>query len=241
MTDTTYAVDEEVHTAHGIYRVRLEQDEITRDCFADDGPRSYDGKVAVICADAGDSRASTQPWESDLIDTDMLDEHAFDVIARWLRIFHDATVVLPLHASNDWVGTALTVIDHGRPVRAGTYAGIAFDTPKTRAELGENATTAQVEGSIRIELEQYTLWSTGEVYGFIVERVDEDGNVLDNLDSCWGHIGNEWAAEAGIEALAWVIEDEGEKSAAALAEIASDEAEIADLAACELVMPAVTL
>jgi hypothetical protein len=235
MTDTTYAVDEPVTTEHGIYRVQLEIDEIAGDF--DDGPRSYDGKVAVIVAD---SREYLRPQEGDLPSTILhaLDEYSARAVARWLRMFHGATVVLALR--NGGYGDGLYASDIDNYDRPGNLAGLAYDQPETRAELGEDATTEQVKQAISVEVDEYSKWATGEVYGYIVERVDEDGNVLDRLDSCWGHIGAEWAAEAAVEALAYVIEDEGEKYAAAQAEKASDEAEIADLAACELGMPTVT-
>jgi len=232
-----YRVDDEVETTHGIYRVRLAYDELARD---EDGPRGYDGNVAVVCAVSRDNRMAALPWEDEEIDKGVLDEHSFPVVARWLRIARGATIVLPLHASNDHDGTALTVLDQTRyPLPAGSYDGIAFDTPQTRAELGEDVTTAAVEGSIRIELDEHTKWATGEVYGFVVERqaVSPDGDVIgdwEHVDSCWGHIGRDWAAEAGTEALAYAIEAGAEQHDIEQAELAADAAEIAELAACEL-------
>jgi len=231
-----YMVDEQVETEHGIYRFRLEQDDDT----SWNNPRDFDCQVAVIVAQAA---RYILPQEGDHVRTilDALDRRdGMRAVARWLRICHGATVVLPLYLRGDDTlspGDAADLNSHNR----WNVVGLAYDTPATRAVLGEDATTEQVEGSIRSELDEYGKWATGEVYGYVVERVDEDGNVLDDFDSCWGHIGDEWAAEAGSDALAYVIEDEGEKYAAAQAEIASDEAEIADLAACELGMPAVTL
>lgn len=66
----------------------------------------------------------------------------------------------------------------------------------------------------------YTSWCNGDVYGFIIEiyaaRLDDDGETCTDRrvykalgnpvydDSCWGHIGGDWAREATKEAVAGI-------------------------------------
>jgi len=54
----------------------------------------------------------------------------------------------------------------------------------------------QVLQHLKSEVKEYSAWANGEVYGFVVE--DSEG---DEVDSCWGFIGDpEYAMEAGIDA-----------------------------------------
>ena len=42
--------------------------------------------------------------------------------------------------------------------------------------------------------DQYTDWSNGNCYGVVVQTHAKDGGLLD-VDSCWGHVGTEYAEE----------------------------------------------
>ncbi len=48
--------------------------------------------------------------------------------------------------------------------------------------------------------ETFTDWSNGEVYGYILERLDECDmgydHTGDHIDSCWGYIGIQWLGDA---------------------------------------------
>lgn len=57
------------------------------------------------------------------------------------------------------------------------------------------AIRAKVLDVLRAEVETYSQWANGEVYGFRV--LDSDG---EELDSCWGFIGMEHVQEAAREA-----------------------------------------
>lgn len=39
------------------------------------------------------------------------------------------------------------------------------------------------------EVATYARWLEGNVYGYVVEKVDDEGDVYETLDSCWGYIG----------------------------------------------------
>lgn len=53
--------------------------------------------------------------------------------------------------------------------------------------------------------EQYTDWSNGNCYGWVVQVHTKDGELLD-LDSCWGYVGTEYAEETLKEEFDHVVE-----------------------------------
>jgi hypothetical protein len=53
----------------------------------------------------------------------------------------------------------------------------------------------------KAELEEYTSWCNGDVYGYVVR--DPEGT---QQDSCWGHIGWKYAEETAREQLKWAIQ-----------------------------------
>lgn len=73
--------------------------------------------------------------------------------------------------------------------------GYIYVTKKIAAEnFGKKICTAAARdnayGILRSEMETYSQWANGEVYGFIIE--DEEG---DQLDSCWGFYDKESIAD----------------------------------------------
>lgn len=76
---------------------------------------------------------------------------------------------------------------------------------KAIAEFGNKILTAKARAQalkcLAGEVETFDQYLTGQVYGFIVERVirDEDGDEVDTeeLDSCWGHYGLDYCIEQG--------------------------------------------
>jgi hypothetical protein len=54
---------------------------------------------------------------------------------------------------------------------------------------------------------EYTSWVNGDCYGIVTERFDDAGNFIKD-DSCWGHIGSEYAEQALKEQFDGETEDE---------------------------------
>ena len=48
------------------------------------------------------------------------------------------------------------------------------------------------------EVETYSQWANGEVYGFRLIKVDEYNKEIEEIDSCWGFYGSD-PRENGIE------------------------------------------
>ena len=231
-------------------------------------PRDDYSNAGRIVALSRDSRSSGAPQEdgpdkysranaASIVDA--IQDHPFRVVERWLRIFHGATVVLPLQDVSTTYGPAQLSVDTYAPetLRAGEYAGVTFDTPDTRADtMGDwvgpgpnpNAerdreTMARV---LAADVETYRQWAEGDVWGYIVQTAwvdDGDGEITgwDAVDdmgaSCWGFIGQQWAKEAAEEALNAVVAEYNERAAEAAQRDADDEAEIESLRRAELGIP----
>lgn len=126
-----------------------------------------------------------------------------DVLARYLRIFYGAESVLWDSSSN--------------------YAYLAFDTAAWRTEHGLTYEWLDEHGMDRQTLAEGSLkevmaWANGEVFGYIVERRVKtsmvrtdavtgdvlgtvEGEAWEEVDSCWGFYGREYAEEVAKEAF----------------------------------------
>lgn len=123
---------------------------------------------------------------------DAIQDRKFPVVARWLRLFHGATVVLPLGHRGISVGKP---DDDDDP---GNYFGVIYDTPETRKVTG--CTDAEsVRAALEGEVDEYRAWAEGEVFGVLVQQgtLTEDGNEEydddDSEDGAWGVIGDDYA------------------------------------------------
>jgi hypothetical protein len=119
---------------------------------------------------------------------------AIEVFERYVRIFHEGSVATyHLGWSREYGYVAFTTRTLARAW------GIADDRPVPEAELNE-----------------WRAYVEGDVWGYVVERkVDlsmTDCDVIESweeVDSCWGFYGEEWAEQAAVEAL----DDEAEVAA----------------------------
>jgi hypothetical protein len=203
----TYDVVEEVTAEDGTpFRVVIEYDQDTYDL----NPRDNDCPAGRIVAISRDSRNSVAPQE-DSDDrysranaasiVDAIQDHDFQTVARWLRIFHGATTVLPLwDVSTTYGAMELSAGNVTDNPRADRYAGVTFDTPATRKTTG--VLPEDMPHALATDVDEYATWARGEVFGWIIQRgeLDKDGDVdweedL-NEDAVWGHIGEDYAREA---------------------------------------------
>lgn len=88
--------------------------------------------------------------------------------------------------------------------------GILYYTPEQLAEYWTDATdkTITARASLESELDEYSKWATGDVWGVVISRVNRQGSVLAELDACWGFIGDDYAREAAKEQAAPFLNDE---------------------------------
>lgn len=98
----------------------------------------------------------------------------FRIFEKYLRAYHGVTQVETWHSGNYWY--------------------ITYDDASWRAAAGTEPGSASMD--------YYQAWCTGDVYGWIIERENPDSGEWEDVDSCWGYYGWEWAKESALEAFA---------------------------------------
>lgn len=144
---------------------------------------------------------------------------SFRAMRRWLRMFHGASVVLPIYATGHddrlWAGD---LADDGKGA-----CGLIYDTPDTRRRgWGDDSSPATwvTVANLRAEVEQYATWAAGEMTEWAVERCDlapgedaddvreDDDRWAGTGDSCCGYYSVAEARECGEhDGLNPVVED----------------------------------
>ena len=144
------------------------------------------------------------------------------ITARWLRIFHGATVVLPLGLYDH--GGITMYVGSTHPFDAAGWdsgiVGLIFDTPETRAECG--TPLDRIEEVLRGEVEVYDRYLRGEVYVAVYDRLHtwtrDDGvtrTEWEHEESVGGFLGHEYAEEAALDYFPKPEPTEHEKALAA--------------------------
>lgn len=83
-------------------------------------------------------------------------------------------------------------------------AGIIFATRELLDETqgkGETPSNDDLAEWLKGEVEEYSRWANGEVYGYVIKDVNGD-----DVESCWGFIGDEYVTEAAKEAVPDAVE-----------------------------------
>ena len=178
----------------GDFRVRLAYD--------DSADKPYDdGATPIFTVERSGYGRSVEAFNSQAEKyvgavAEILDRHDMETLARFVKIFYGATKLDTFYSEG---------------IR-GHY--VAFDTAEWREEVGAPVEYLKDE----YFLSEVRAWAEGEVFGYIVEKrvsytkAYEDGRddvedaEWEDVDSCWGFYGREWAEQAAIEALNDAIE-----------------------------------
>lgn len=199
------------------YRVRLE--------YEDSPDKPYDdGAVPILTVERFMQVEAFNSQAEEYVHavTEILDNHGWDTLERFVKIFYGAVKM------QRWYSDGME----------GYY--VAFDTAAWREKVGAPEDRLKDEDY----LSEVRAWAEGEVYGYIVEKnlhytktyaedpeyneegedwveVQETGFVSDGKGgwrkitmpiACWGFYGREWAEESAREALTSTIESSKEKS-----------------------------
>jgi hypothetical protein len=100
----------------------------------------------------------------------------------------------------DHSGISIAMAKGGNPFHCQCMVGFTFIT---KAKVLENfmkpegsrlsaALKAKAFALMEAETSTYDDYLTGQVFGYVVYTADEDGDELDQLDSCWGSYGQEY-------------------------------------------------
>lgn len=127
-------------------------------------------------------------------------------------------VILPVYRYSH-SGTTYRTTPFSCPWDSG-QVGWVYATPELQKEwFGTNPyTVEQIEDNLRGAIEEYDKWQSGDVWGFVISRAtteDEDGDEVEGeeLDACWGHIGEDWAVDAAKEAFTYLLPTLNEEAA----------------------------
>lgn len=183
------------------YRVVLDRDTDT----ARLDPRKTDVNAGLIFASGSGPRELPSSLDDYRL-AEAVETFDFPVVARWLRVFHGATIVLPLYGSPQ----GLSAGEPWETPQAGEYAGVTFDTPLTLAETGlTHDGPDRIADALAEDVEHYATWARGDVFTWTVQWADRDtetGELIRWVDAqtCRGHIGQAWAEDAargGLDAV----------------------------------------
>lgn len=183
------------------YRVRL----VSMGEDPGDSPRDDEGDLGTLVLKHG---RYILPFEGDLtseIDRG-LTEYGYATVARWLKVFHGATVVLPVYG---YEHGSLRLRAADEPAYPFTdrwdtgYAGLIYDTPASREECGTQP--EDIAQSLAGEVASYDAWFNGEVYAYVVEQFDGRGDDgfgdWDELERVGGFYSTEEATQEGVASL----------------------------------------
>lgn len=134
-------------------------------------------------------------------------ERGWPVCIRSLTLFGEAVAVLPVRVS-DYGSSGLTMTESD----AKNANGALYTTRKRVDELCGVSEEFHTEGfmleALRSELEVWSQYAAGDVYGYVVE--DSYG---ETVDSCWGFYGFEYAQGELARVLAEGVETVKERRA----------------------------
>lgn len=154
-----------------------------------ENPRDWDNLGTLICGHSryqlGDKHAFRDAREFllDLLDLD--DECPLSVDQLFVRA-DKVAVILPVYLY-DHSGLVMNTTGFNCPWDSGQVGFIYVSLKDVRKEYSVERVSAerreQVAGYLRQEVQTFSDYVAGAVYGYVVEK---DGK---NIDSCWGFIG----------------------------------------------------
>lgn len=136
-------------------------------------------------------------------------EFTLDEIAERHKALELTHIIVPVYMYQHG-GVALSLGSFvGRAPHAEWDSGVGFfaivSKERLRHEYGVRAITEKIRECairvLRVEVETYGAYLNGDVYGYVIE--DEDGN---EVDSCWGLYGYEYAVEEALANVPEVVE-----------------------------------
>lgn len=136
-------------------------------------------------------------WLEDMLGLDRLYIESPQRLASLEKRFFDKYIVLPVYMY-DHSAISLSTTPFSCSWDSGKLGYIYAHKEDIRKEYGVKRITKKVrelvESILKSEINTFDHYVQGEVYGYIVE--DEAG---DQVDSCWGFIGDFRAAESGMK------------------------------------------
>jgi len=142
-----------------------------------------DGRLGYIVSFANRYNFS----DSDAPNLDQDDFSSWDDVEKYLIKYYKATVILPVY-KYEHGGIWLSTNGSSYPFNDrwdSCQIGFIFSTEERRKKVGVKRSRKIITKYLIDEVQNYSDYVSGEVYGYIIE--DESGDVL---DSCFGYIGD---------------------------------------------------
>ena len=145
-----------------------------------ESPRDWDN-VGTMIVKHPRYNLGDRPFDSD---EEAAMHRGFDVFSRYMRLVHKAKVVLPLSIYDHsglsmWVGTPYT--DSYRSWDSSFVGAIVAFTEDI---VKEGISADNVEEILRSEVDVYDQYLRGDIYGFDIQKDDEE-----TVESCFGFYG----------------------------------------------------
>lgn len=127
------------------------------------------------------------------------------------REAEEVFIVSPLYLY-DHSGITISMGAFSCPWDSGQVGYIFVERAKAKAEWGVYADKDILE-RMRGEVEAYDRYLTGQIFGYIIDRVDEDAEVVeDHIDSCWGFDDEEYCKDECINVAKYLERKHAEEA-----------------------------
>jgi len=181
-------------TEFGDYTIKIEHDDMN-----EESPRDWDNLGKMICwhgnYNLGDYKDNNYKNPdnfmhslSGLYEDELTDYLEQDQIDKCYEVAHQKNIILPLYIY-DHSGITMRTTGFSCPWDSGQVGYIYISLEDVRKEYGWKRITkkrwAQIEKYLTGEVETYDMYLTGSVYGFTIEKGEDE----EHVDSCWGFYG----------------------------------------------------
>lgn len=178
-------------TEFGDYTIKIDHDDMA------ESPREWDNTGTMVCwhsrYNLGDEHSYLNPDHffhvlSGLYEDEQTEYLEQDQIDRCYEVAHKKNIILPLYLY-DHSGITMRTTGFSCSWDSGRVGYIYISHEQARKEyLWERITKkrhAMVEKYLTGEVETYDHFITGSVYGFTIEKGEDE----EHVDSCWGYFG----------------------------------------------------
>ena len=185
-------IDHDGETTFGNYTITVSQDTMA------ESPREWDNLGTMVCwhnnYNLGDVQGRSEYSDSDMFWFDLagIEDNGEDGdLERAKNLAFKNNIILPLYLY-DHSGITMRTTSFSCQWDSGQVGWIYISLEDVRKEYSCKRVSKQrralVEKYLTGEVESYDDYLTGNVYGFSIEREDDDGEQVD-VDSCWGYFG----------------------------------------------------
>lgn len=151
----------------------------------DSNPREWDNLGTMVCFHKRYTLGDKHDY--DHTNYDDWQEMEKEIIRE-----EDVAVILPLYLY-DHSGITMSIGKFSCPWDSGQVGFIYVTKEKLREKYDKKRVSQKLkdraEEILESEVETYDQYLTGDVFGFSVEKKDEDGD-WEDIDSCWGFYGS---------------------------------------------------